>query len=77
MHHYSPEDLLRYIYQEMSSTEAAGLESELARSWALREKLSVLRSAHERLNNAIEAPRTQVILNILKYAASPAPAVSA
>ncbi|RYY98916.1 MAG: hypothetical protein EOO11_06625 [Chitinophagaceae bacterium] len=68
MHPYTPEDLLRYIYKEMAPEESAAVDAELARNWALREKLAVLRSAHDRLNAIVETPRTETVLNILKYA---------
>lgn len=68
MHNYTPEDLLRYLYREMSPEENAGLEAELARSWSLREKLAVMKTAQERLNSIVEAPRTEVVLNVLRYA---------
>ncbi|RYY41721.1 MAG: hypothetical protein EOO08_00925 [Chitinophagaceae bacterium] len=76
MHQYTPEDLLRYLYREMTTEESAALDNELARSWALREKLAVLKKAQERLNNALEAPRTEIVLNVLRYAAAAAPAPS-
>jgi hypothetical protein len=69
MHNYTPEDLLRFLYREMNADEATVLETELNRNWALREKLTVLKSAQERLNSAMESPRTEAVLNILKYAA--------
>jgi hypothetical protein len=77
MHNYTPEDLLRFLYHEMNSNEAAVLESELTLNWALREKLAVLKSAQERLNSVVESPRTEVVLNILKYAAATAPCAAA
>ncbi|RYZ22511.1 MAG: hypothetical protein EOO16_08800 [Chitinophagaceae bacterium] len=70
MHNYTPEDLLRFLYHEMNTEDARVLESELSRNWSLREKLAVLKSAQERLNGAMESPRTEVVLNILKYAAA-------
>ncbi|RYY64412.1 MAG: hypothetical protein EOO12_09740 [Chitinophagaceae bacterium] len=76
MHQYTPEDLLRYLYHEMNGEESAALDTELARNWALREKLAVLKTAHERLNAIIESPRTEVILNVLKYAYATSPAAT-
>jgi hypothetical protein len=69
MHNYTPEDLLRFLYHEMNTEESIALESELSGNWSLREKLAVLKSAQERLNGALESPRTEAVLNILKYAA--------
>lgn len=70
MHKYSPEDLLLYLYKETDADMTAAIEDELQKDWALREKLSVLKTSMERLNSITESPRTQVILNVLKYANS-------
>ena len=68
MHKYSPEDLLLYLYKETDADMTAAIEEELKKDWALREKLAVMKTSMERLNQITETPRTQVILNILKYA---------
>ena len=70
MHHYTPEDLIRYLYKETSPEETAEIEQALESDWTLREKMSVLKTSNERLNALIETPRTEVVLNVLKYAAS-------
>jgi anti-sigma factor RsiW len=70
MHHYTPEDLIRYLYKETSAEETAAIEQALQSDWTLREKMSVLKTSNERLNTLIETPRTEVVLNVLKYAAS-------
>ncbi len=66
---YSPEDLICYLYGETSSEIAKEIETALVNNWTLREKLSVLKTSYERLNTLIETPRTEVVLNILRYAA--------
>lgn len=70
MHNYTPEDLLRYLYKEMGTDEAVAIEEELQKNWALREKLAVLKTSQERLDRIVESPRTEVVLNVLRYAAS-------
>jgi anti-sigma factor RsiW len=70
MHHYTPEDLIRYLYKETSPEETVEIEQALQSDWTLREKMSVLKTSNERLNTLIETPRTEVVLNVLKYAAS-------
>jgi hypothetical protein len=69
MHNYAPEDLIRYLYKETSPDENVEIEERLDKDWTLREKLAVLRASFERLNTIIQSPRTQSVLNILKYAA--------
>ena len=68
MHSYSPEDLLLYLYKETSPEMTAGIEEALKKDWTLREKLTVLKTSMERLNPITISPRTEVILNVLKYA---------
>jgi hypothetical protein len=70
MHHYTPEDLIQYLYKETSQNETAAIENALQMEWTLREKLAVLKASMERLDSALEKPRTEAILSILKYAAS-------
>jgi len=46
----------------------AAIELSLQKDWTLREKLAVLKTSMERLNAITEAPRTEIVLNILRYA---------
>jgi hypothetical protein len=70
MHHYTPEDLIQYLYKETSLNQTLAIEDALQKDWTLREKLAVMKASMERLNSALEKPRTEVILGILKYAVS-------
>ncbi len=68
MHNYTPEDLICYLYGETTPEQSSAIEKALEMDWTLREKMVVLKTAYERLNTLVETPRTQVVLNILKYA---------
>jgi hypothetical protein len=68
MNNYTPEDLILYLYKETSPETTAAIEKTLAEDWTLREKLSVLKTSMERLDSITASPRTEVVLNILKYA---------
>ena len=68
MHNYTPEELLLYLYKETSAEQTIAIEEELKKNWALREKLAVIKTAMERLNNIAVSPRTEVVLNILRMA---------
>ena len=70
MHNFSPEDLLIYLYKESSPEQRTAIEEALKNDWTLREKLAVLKTAMERLNQLTVSPRTEVVLNVLKYAAA-------
>ena len=69
MNHFSPEDLLLYLYKETSAPVTEAIEEALKSDWTLREKMAVLKAAQQRLDNLMEAPRTETVLNILHYAA--------
>jgi hypothetical protein len=68
MHKYSPEDLLLFLYKETSPETTAAIEDALKNDWSLREKLEVLKTSMTRLDSIEVSPRTEVILNVLKYA---------
>jgi hypothetical protein len=69
MHNYSPEDLILYLYKETSPEVTAAIEEALQTDWTLREKLEVLKTSMKRLDSITTSPRTEVILNVMKYAA--------
>ena len=68
-HSYTPEDLLEYLYKETDPVRTREIEAAIQSDWTLREKLSVLQTARERLDRLVESPRTEIILNILRAAA--------
>ena len=70
MNNYTPEDLLLYLYNETSADATAAITAALEQDWTLREKLAVLKASQARLNAITETPRTEVVLNILRYAAA-------
>ena len=68
MHNYSPEDLILYLYKEMSPEATTAIEKALQEDWTLREKLDVIKTSMERLNGITVSPRTEIVLNILRHA---------
>ena len=70
MYNFTPEEILLYLYKEASPELTTTIEEEIARNWSLREKLAVMKTAMERLNNITVSPRTEVVLNIMRYASS-------
>ena len=68
MTHFSPEDLLQFLYKETTPEMTNAIEVALEHDWTLREKLAVLKAAQDRLQTLVESPRTEVVLNILRYA---------
>ncbi|MDP9230638.1 MAG: hypothetical protein M3O67_08205 [Bacteroidota bacterium] len=65
---FTPEDLLQYLYKETSTDKTFAIETALQKDWTLREKLNVLKTSMHRLDKITVGPRTEVILNVLKYA---------
>ena len=68
MNNFTPEDLLLYLYKEATPEQAKAIKNALDKDWTLREKLSVLKASMQRLDKITEAPRTEVVLNVLNYA---------
>jgi hypothetical protein len=68
MQSFTPEDMLLYLYKETSPELTVAIEEALKKDWTLREKFDVLKTSMQRLTKITESPRTEVVLNILKYA---------
>ncbi len=73
MTNFTPEDLLLYLYNEMKPATKLQFEQALEADWTLREKLGVLKISMQRLDRLVQSPRTEVILNILRYASQNLP----
>jgi hypothetical protein len=67
-HNFTPEDLLQYLYKELSPAENAAIEKAMAEDWTLREKFDVIKKAAQRLSQLNLSPRTETVLSVLKYA---------
>jgi hypothetical protein len=67
---FTPEDLLLYLYKETDPEQTAAIDAALQSDWTLREKLAVLQASKSRLDTIVATPRTETVLNILKYATS-------
>ncbi len=68
MYNFTPEDLLQYHYNELTAEESKLLEASVQDDWVLREKLSVIREAAQRLNKSLYSPRQEAINEIMQYA---------
>jgi hypothetical protein len=68
MTNFTPEDLLLYLYNEMTPDQKAEIEQALEKDWTLREKMGVLKASMYRLDKLVEAPRTEVVLEVLRHA---------
>ena len=68
MQSFTPEDMLLYLYKESSPELTVVIEEALKKDWALREKIDVLKTSMQRLDKIKVAPRTEVVLKVLKHA---------
>lgn len=65
---YTPENMIRYLYNETTAEESAAMKLALDTDWTLREKFEVLKRAMDGLSTISHSPRPSVIQSLLKYA---------
>ena len=68
MKNFTPEDLVLYLYNETTPEKSLEITTAMEKDWTLREKFEVLKASIARLDKLIESPRTEVVLNVLRYA---------
>ncbi|HTJ10731.1 MAG TPA: hypothetical protein VL547_01840 [Dinghuibacter sp.] len=66
---FTPENLISYLYGETDEVTTARIKSALDSSWALREKMLVLKTSMDRLDAApLPSPSASSVNAILAYA---------
>ncbi len=66
---FTPEELIQYLYGEVSQTQALEIEQALQTDWSLQQKLIVLKESQQYLGAIkLQQPRRQAISAILDYA---------
>jgi DUF438 domain-containing protein len=68
MNNFTPEEMIRFLYNEMTAEEAKSLLQEMENDWTVKEKIEVLREAMSNLDTLHYSPRPQAIHSILQYA---------
>lgn len=63
----TPEELVRYLYQETSDKKTASIRAALETDWNLRETYEKLLSSHKSLNEISTSPRPEAVNKILAY----------
>lgn len=63
----TPEELVRYLYQETSDKKTAAIRSALETDWNLKETYEKLSSSHKSLNEINASPRSEAVNKILEY----------
>ena len=64
----TPEELVRYLYNETSEQKTAKIKAALQTDWNLRDTYDKLVSAHKNLNEIRFSPRKETVNKILEYA---------
>ena len=64
----SPEELVRYLYNETSEQKTAKIKAALQTDWNLRDTYEKLVISHKNLNEIKFSPRTETVNKILEYA---------
>jgi hypothetical protein len=69
MPNFTPEELVQYIYGEVSQEMVQEIEKALPHDWTLHQKLAVLKESRQHLESIpMEQPRKQAVSAILDYA---------
>lgn len=68
MNIFTPEDMLRLLYNEMNADEKAALIRAMEDDWTLREEFETMKQAMSNLDTLHYSPRPQSIQSILNYA---------
>ncbi len=64
----SPEELVRYLYNETSEQKTAKIKAALQTDWNLRDTYEKLLISHKGLNEIKFSPRSETVNKILEYA---------
>jgi hypothetical protein len=66
---FTTEDLLQFLYDEMSAEQMKEMQTALQTDWALKQKYQVLQEAHDKLNRVkLSSPRNKTIAALVQYA---------
>lgn len=64
----TPEDLVRYSYNETSEQKSAAIKAALQTDWNLRESYEKILNSQKNLNSIKLSPRSESVNKILEYA---------
>jgi hypothetical protein len=68
MNHFTTEDMIRFLYNEMSPEESKRAMEALESDWILKEKFEVLKASKKDLDSIKRSPRQSTIDSIMQYA---------
>ncbi|MCB0548748.1 MAG: hypothetical protein KDD19_14305 [Phaeodactylibacter sp.] len=64
---FTPNDLIQYLYNEVSATERLSMDEALCNDLELREEYEGLRDAYQQLPRVSFRPSSRTVQSILKY----------
>jgi hypothetical protein len=64
---FTPDHLIKYLYNEVTATERLGLEEALAQDYGLFEHYTELKAAYNQLPRVKFSPSPATLQNILGY----------
>lgn len=65
----TPDDLVRYLYNETSAQKTSDIKAALQIDSLLRDEYEKLKNTHFKLDEVCHSPRQETINSILEYAA--------
>jgi hypothetical protein len=68
MNHFTTEDMIRFLYNEMTPEETLLVNEALASDWKLKEKFEMLKASKNDLDSIHFTPRKSSINSIMQYA---------
>jgi hypothetical protein len=73
MNNFTPEDMIRLLYNEVNAEERSALIQAMDNDWNLREEFEVFKQAQAHLETLHYSPRPQSIQSIMEYAEATRP----
>jgi anti-sigma-K factor RskA len=73
MNNFTPEDMLRYLYNEMNAEEQSALIRAMENDWNLREEFENFKQDLSNLDTLQYSPRPKAVQSILEYAEATRP----
>jgi hypothetical protein len=73
MNNFTPEDMIRLLYNDVNAEEKAAMIQAMENDWNLREEFEIFKQAQSHLDTLHYSPRPQAIQSILEYAEATRP----
>lgn len=73
MPNFTTEELIQYLYKEISNEKREAIDKALKSDWTLKEKMDALQDSKHGLDKLLKSPRPQSVMAILDYAKKTAP----